>query len=136
MADKFLPPGLFAISAGLLCWGLLGLLEYVFPAISLGLQDNNFPAGLQFLHFFALVMTGAIFVIGYATRWSPTPFATITMYAVLATICFVETMDFGAFGGGTTGIMIMLAEFALYVGLSAYLLRSVAIRNRFSRHVE
>lgn len=129
--DKFLPKALLAVSAGLLCWGVLGLVEYVFPVMSLGLQNSGFPAGLQFLHFFALVLTGAIFVFGYLGRWPHTPHASITMYAVLATLCFVETIDFGAFGGGAAGVSIMLAEFALYIGLSTYLIRSPAIHQRF-----
>ncbi|MEO1104537.1 MAG: hypothetical protein AAFW98_12520, partial [Pseudomonadota bacterium] len=66
------------VSFGLLSWGLLGLLEYVFPASNLGLQDSNFPAGLQFIHFFALVLTGSTFVFGYLKRWPHTPHATIT----------------------------------------------------------
>jgi|GEM_PF-530973 len=130
--DRFLPKGLLVVSAGLLCWGLLGLFEYVFPALNLGLQNSNFPAGLQFIHFFALVLTGSIFVFGYQTQWPHTPYATITMYAVLAAICFIETIDFGAFGGGATGVMIMLMEFALYIGLSTYLLRSNAIHHHFN----
>ena len=129
--DKFLPKALLVVSAGLLCWGVLGMIEYVFPNLNLGLQNSGFPAGLQFLHFFALVLTGAIFVFGYLGRWPHTPHASITMYAVLATLCFVETIDFGAFGGGATGVTIMLAEFALYVGLATYLIRSPAIYRRF-----
>ncbi len=129
--DRFLPKVLLAISAVLLCWGLAGLLEYAVPTVNLGLQNSSFPGGLQFLHFFALVLTGAIFVFGYFRRWPHAPHATITMYAVLATLCFVETIDFGAFGGGTAGIAIMLVEFATYIGLSAYLLRSTAIRDHF-----
>lgn len=131
MLDRFLSYALLAVSFGLLCWGLLGLLEYAFPVLRLGLQNGNFPAGLQFLHFFALVLTGAIFSFGYLKRWLHTPYATITMYAVLATICFVETVDFGAFGGGVKGVMTMILEFTLYVALSAYLLRSAAIHGRF-----
>lgn len=131
MLDKYLPTALLVISAGLLCWGLLGLLEYAVPALKLGLQDANFPAGLQFLHFFALVLTGSIYCLGYLAKWPHTPFATITMYAVLATLCFVETIDFGAFGGGAMGVMIMIAEFSLYIALSIYLLNSIAIRDRF-----
>lgn len=131
--DRFLPKGLLVVSAGLLCWGGLGLLEYVFPAVTLGLQDSNFPPGLQFIHFFAIALTGSIFLFGYLKRWPATPHATITMYAVLATICFIETIDFGAFGGGATAVMIMTTEFALYVALSAYLLRSSAIRRHFDR---
>ncbi|WP_420406971.1 hypothetical protein [Hoeflea sp.] len=133
--DKFLPKALLAISAALLVWGILGLLEYVFPPLALGLQNESFPPGLQFLHFLALVLTGAIYVFGYLRRWPHTPHATITMYAVLATLCFVETIDFGAFGGGAAGIAIMLCEFALYIGLSAYLIRSPAIGHRFGNRM-
>ncbi len=129
--DKYLPIGLLLISAGLLFWGILGLLEYVFPAAGLGLQNEKFPSGLQFLHFFSVLLTGVIFVFGYLWRWPYTPYATITMYAVLATLCFVETIDFGAFGGGTTGLFIMVMEFVLYVGLSIYLLRSSTIHHHF-----
>ena len=88
------------------------------------------------MHFFAITLTGSIFLFGYLTRWPATPHATITMYAVLATICFIETMDFGAFGGGPRAVMIMLAEFGLYVALSTYLLRSGAIRHRFGHAVQ
>lgn len=129
--DKYLPIGLVIISAILLCWGVLGLLEYVIPATAFGLQNKNFPAGLQFLHFFAICLTGAIFLYGYFTRWRHTPSATVTMYAVLATLCFIETIDFAAFGGGTSGLALMTLEFAVYAGLSAYLLRSPVMQNRF-----
>lgn len=122
---------LLLLSLGLLLWGALGLLEYVFPALEFGLQNSQFPDGLQFLHFLAILLTGAIFVFGYLTRWPQTPYATITMYAVLATLCFVETTDFGAFGGGTRGILIMCMEFALYIGLATYLLRSSTVKDHF-----
>ncbi len=128
---KLLQPALLLVSAGLLCWGILGLFEYGFPAVEIGLQNSNFPHGLQFLHFLSILLTGAIFVFGYFTRWPHTPYATITMYAVLATLCFIETIDFGAFGGGTRGILIMCMEFALYVGLATYLLRSSTIKDHF-----
>ncbi|WP_169569324.1 hypothetical protein [Sneathiella limimaris] len=129
--DKFLPKFLLAVSAGLLCWGLLGLLEYAAPSLSLGLQNEKFPSGLQFLHFLGILLTGVIFLLGYLKRWPHTVYATITMYAVLATLCFVETIDFGAFGGGSTGVLIMLVEFSVYIGLSTYLLRSTAIKSHF-----
>ena len=128
---RLLPFGLVLISTGLLCWGFLGLLEYFIPSISLGLQNGEFPAGLQFLHFFAILITGVIFVFGYFTHWRHTPYATISMYMVLATLCFIETIDFGAFGGGTTALLIMTLEFTLYLVLSVYLLRSPTIHHRF-----
>lgn len=129
--DRLLPKFLLAFSAFLLLWGLLGLLEYFFQSLSLGLQNSSFPDGLQFAHFFAIMLTGAVFIFGYLGKWPHTPYVTITMYAVLATLCFVEVMDFGAFGGGTTGVLTMLLEYATYVGLSTYLLRSTAMRHHF-----
>ncbi|MEM7427683.1 MAG: hypothetical protein AAF441_16445, partial [Pseudomonadota bacterium] len=118
---KLFPYVLVLISIVLLGWGVLGLLEYILPTAAFGLQNANFPDGLQFLHFASILVTGAIFVGGYLARWSHTPFATVTMYAVLATICFIETVDFQAFGGGPLRFIPMVAEYITYIGLSAYL---------------
>lgn len=126
-----LPYLLLLISAVLIGWGVLGLLEYFFPSVVLGLQNENFPAGLQFLHFFSILVTGAIFIVGYFTRWRHTPFATVVMYAVLATLCFIETVDFEAFGGGPTRFIPMVIEYIAYLGFSAYLLRSSTMRRHF-----
>lgn len=129
--EDLLPFGLLLVSAALAVWGALGLLEYFFPAVALGLQDGRFPGRLQFLHFFALLVTGTVFAVGYLRRWRAAPFATVVMYAVLATLCFIETVDFGAFGGGPLRFVPMVVEYALYVALSAYLLRSTAMRDHF-----
>lgn len=126
-----MPRGLLLVSAGLAVWGVLGLVEYFVPAVDLGLQNNQFPAGLQFLHFFALLMTGAVFCAGYLLRWRGTPVGTVVMYAVLATLCFIETVDFGAFGGGPLRFVPMALEYAVYLALSAYLLRSQTMRDFF-----
>ena len=129
---RFMPQLLLLISSALVAWGVLGLVEYGFPEVSLGLQHPNFPAGTQFLHFFAILVTGLVFLMGYYLRWSGTPFVTVTMYAVLATLCFVETVDFGAFGGGARRFIPVAMEYCLYVALSVYLLRSPAMHQRFS----
>ena len=129
---KPFPYLLILLHAVLLGWGLLGLVEYVVPAASLGLQNARFPAGTQFLHFAAIILTGGIFLGGYVGRWRHTPFATVVMYAVLATLCFVETVDFGAFGGGASRFVIMSVEYVLYVVLAVYLLRSATMRQRFA----
>jgi hypothetical protein len=116
---------------GLIVWGVLGFIEYFVPAAAFGLQDSNFPAGVQFLHWLLISSTGIIFVFGYLTRWTYTPFVTIVMYATLATLCFVETVDFNAFGGGDRRFFIMGVEYVLYIILAAYLLRSEQVRLRF-----
>lgn len=131
-AGQHFPIVILLISALLATWGALGLLEYAIPGIKLGLQNANFPAGLQFLHFAGILATGAVFIGGYVTRWPGTPFGTIIMYAVLATLCFVETTDFDAFGTGPTRFIPMIIEYMAYVGLSAYLLRSTTMKERFA----
>lgn len=118
----------------LLIWGIFGFIEYFIPSVAFGLQDSNFPAGVQFLHWFLISSTGMIFITGYLKRWKHTVFATIILYATLATLCFVETVDFNAFGGGDRRFIIMAAEYILYVTLSTYLLRSNQVKMRF--HVE
>ncbi len=128
---NLMPYLLLLISAVLTVWGFFGLIEYFVPGIALGLQNKNFPAGLQFLHFFSILVTGLVFIVGYLKRWSYTPVATIGLYAVLATLCFVETVDFEAFGGGTTRFIPMTIEYIVYVGLSVYLLRSSSMQERF-----
>lgn len=123
---------LVLVKAALLVWGALGLVEYLAPSLAVGLQNPNFPPGTQLLHWILILLTGLIFLLGFALRWTYTPFATITMYATLATLCFVETVDFQAFGGGVTRYYVMSAEYLLYLALSAYLLRSTQIQARFS----
>jgi hypothetical protein len=124
---------LLVVSAVLAAWGALGLAEYAFPQLAFGLQNPDFPAGMQFLHFFSILVSGVVFLAGYVVRWAATPFVTVTLYAVLATLCFVETVDFGAFGGGPTRFVPMLIEYAVYVALGIYLLTSPAARRRFPR---
>lgn len=124
---------LLVIKVGLLVWGVLGFIEYFVPTAALGLQDSNFPQGVQFLHWLLISSTGLIFVFGYLRRWTYTPFVTIVMYATLATLCFVETVDFNAFGGGDRRFFVMGMEYVLYISLAAYLLRSEQVRLRFQR---
>lgn len=125
---------LFTVKCLLLVWGFLGFIEYLAPSVSFGLQDTNFPAGVQLLHWLLLLLTGSVFIVGFLRRWSYTPFATIIMYATLATLCFVETVDFNAFGGGPKRFFIMAAEYVLYIVLSTYLLRSSQVKLRFENH--
>lgn len=128
---QLFPLILVLVHALLFIWGVLGLVEYFFSAIPLGLQNAAFPAGVQFLHFASIFVTGLIFLFGYNTRWRHTPFAMVVMYAVLATLCFVETVDFGAFGKGLLRFVPMTLEFVTYIALSAYLLGATTMRERF-----
>lgn len=90
----------------------------------------------QFLHFASILATGVVFLGGCSTRWRHLPFAMVAMYAVLAMICFIETVDFGAFGGGTTRFVPMTIEYVTYIGLSTFLLRGRADRDHFVRGLD
>jgi hypothetical protein len=127
---------LLTVKGMLLFWGVLGFVEYFVPTAKFGLQDSNFPAGVQFLHWLLISSTGIIFIFGYLKRWRHTVFVTITLYATLATLCFVETVDFNAFGGGDRRFFIMAVEYMLYIILSTYLFRSTQIRLRFQSDVQ
>lgn len=133
MLRKLFPYVLVLLSVVLIVWATLGFVEYFQPTLAFGLQDANFPRGTQFLHWLLILVTGALFVTGFLLRWKHTPFATIVMYATLATLCFVETVDFQAFGGGPYRFIAMATEFAGYIAFSIYLLRSKEIQQRFGR---
>jgi hypothetical protein len=130
--SRYAPWLLVVLKVALVVWGGLGLVEYLVPSVAFGLQNANFPAGTQLLHWILILLTGLVFLLGFAMRWKQTPFAMITMYATLATLCFVETVDFQAFGGSVARYYAMSAEYLLYIVLSAYLLRSSRIQSRFS----
>lgn len=131
---KFFPYVLILIFTALTCWGTLGLVEYFFPTVKLSLQNQKFPPGLQFIHFATILGTGVLFLVGYCIRWPHTPFALITMFAVLASLCFVETVDFQAFGGGTRRFFVMGMKYVMYLGLSTYFLRSAWAHKHFALH--
>jgi hypothetical protein len=96
-------------------------------------SERGVSARSAFLHFLSILVTGAVFIVGYLARWRHTPFAIVVMYAVLATLCFVETVDFEAFGGGATRFIPMTIEYIAYIGFSTYLFRSSEMRRRFQR---
>ncbi|TNE51810.1 MAG: hypothetical protein EP343_02815 [Deltaproteobacteria bacterium] len=129
---KWFPYALLLLFTALTAWGLLGMVEYFVPTVKLGLQNAKFPTGLQFLHFASILAAGTVFLVGYVVRWRHTPFAMVLLFAVMATLCFVETVDFMAFGGGNTRFLVMSLEYVMYLGLSFYFLRSSAMNQRFS----
>ncbi len=115
-------------------WGLLGLLEYLFGfAPLMPLQNPNFPPGTQLIHWIVILASGSVYLIGYITRWKHTPFAMVVMFAMLTTLCAVETFDFmtrpdryGAYA----------REVTYYVLMSVFLLRSKRMHAHFRRDDE
>ena len=115
----------------MLIWGSLGFLEYLTGITPLvPLQNPTFLRGTQFIHWLLISTSGAIYLIGYFVRWKHTPFAMVVIYAMLATLCAVETFDFmtnpGRYGS-------FISECIAYVGISLYLFRSQRMRSHFGR---
>jgi hypothetical protein len=112
-------------------WGGLGFLEYFTGMTPLvPLQNPTFPRGTQFIHWLLISASGTIYLAGYFTRWKHTPFAMVVIYAMLATLCAVETFDFmtkpGRYGS-------FIRECIGYVGISIYLFRSQRMRTHFGQ---
>lgn len=119
------------IAAGMFMtgWGFFGFLEYFSgPAPIVPLQNPAFPAGTQFLHWLAILSSGLVFLIGYFSKWRHTPHAMVVAYAVLATLCFVETFDFMT---NANRYSAMVFEYAAYAAISIYLFRSQRMRSHF-----
>jgi hypothetical protein len=120
---------LVVVHLGLAVWSLIGLAEFVLPAVPWRRIANPLFSPAVLLAQWLLVLgTAAIFVGGYARRWRYTPLAVGVGYGLMASLCVYQTffiliheMRFVPLG----------AEFAAYVSILALLHRSPA-RERFS----
>lgn len=121
--------GIIPIATALLIWGVLGMFEYVtdIPVV-VPLQHPAYPAGLQFLQWILLIIFGASFLIGYATRWPHTSLAVIVTFEMLAAMCFIQTFDFLT---SDFRYVAFVLECLAYVTIATYLLRSKRMRLRF-----
>jgi len=121
---------IIAIAAFLLAWGVLGMAEYVTQAaLVIPLQNPAFPPGIQFLQWVLLIAFGTVFLVGYAARWRHTPFAVSVIFAMLATMCFVQTFDFLTNDSRYIGLVL---ECIAYLAIATFLFRSERMRLRFS----
>lgn len=113
----------------MLAWGVLGFVEfftgYYWP---LPLQNNNFPQGTQFLHWLLISACGAIYLGGYTLRWRHTPFAMTVVFAMLAAMCFIQTVDFMTRPDRYVAYAI---ECSLYILLARFLFRARIMQARF-----
>ena len=115
----------------MLPWGILGFLEYFTGVAPLApLQNPTFPRGTQFIHWLLISASGGIYLAGYFTKWKHTPFAMVVIYAMLATLCAVETFDFMT-NQGRHGSFVQ--ECVGYIVISVYLFRSQRMRTHFGR---
>jgi len=120
---------LIAIGIFMTAWGFLGFMEYLFRfAPVMPLQNATFPSGTQFMHWLAILTSGIVFLVGYFTKWEYTPHAMVVIYAVMATLCFVQTFDFMTNEGRYRA---MVLEYVAYIGISIYLFKSARMQEHF-----
>lgn len=121
---------LVAWSAIMLVWGLAGFFEYftgITPVIKL--QNSAYPAGLQFVHWFLISLTGGTFLIGYLTHWSWTPFAMILLFSNLTVMCTIQTFDFMS---DQWSLNAYIGELIFYLATSLFLIYSAVSKSHFS----
>ena len=112
-------------------WGVLGFIEYFSGyAPLMPLQNQNFPAGTQFIHWVLITASGLTYLFGYWVRWQYTPSAMVVLFACLITMCFIQTFDFMTRPDRYTAFA---REAFYYVLISVYLFRSSRMRAHFQR---
>lgn len=123
---------LLVLSAiGMTTWGLAGFTEYLFGiTVVIPLQNENFPAGTQFIHWLLITLSGTVFLFGYFCRWKYTPNAKLVIYACLATMCFIQTFDFMT---REDRYISYVVEVTNYIVVTVYLFKSRLMQERFGR---
>ena len=123
---------LIVLSAvGMTIWGVAGFIEYLSGiTVVIPLQNENFPAGTQFIHWFLITLSGTVFLFGYFSRWHYTPNALMVIYACLATMCFIQTFDFMTREDRYSSYA---KEVVIYIVVTIYLFKSKLMQERFKK---
>lgn len=121
---------LLLIHTCLFVWAIVGFAEWFLPSVPWRAVSNpDFPRWVLFIHWSAILAGGAIFLIGYMTRWPHTPTAMAVAYGMMAVVCAIETFGFMT---NPNKYIAMLAEYITYAGLTATYFYVPFIRDRFT----
>lgn len=127
---RSLPPVLVLVHVALLLWAVVGLAEWLSPAVPWPRLSNVlFPRWLLLLHWTAVLLAAAIFLGGYAARWRFTPKAMIPAYALMAAVCVIETFWFLQH---PLRFVAMALEFSAYIVIPIALHRVAGLAAHFS----
>lgn len=119
---------LVIVHLGLAVWSLVGLVEFVLPAVPWPRIANPlFPPAVLLGQWLLVLGTATIFVGGYVRRWRHMPLAVGVGYALMASLCAYQTFFILMH---EIRFVAMAAEFATYIAILAFLCRSPA-RARF-----
>lgn len=129
MTAQLVGKALFFVHSVLALWGFAGLVEWLAPRVPWPTLTNpDLTRPILLVHWLAMIGAGLAFVAGYATAWPRTPYVMIGAYAVLATICAVETFGYLT---SERRFVAMAAEYTAYVTILALLFRLEGLRAHF-----
>jgi hypothetical protein len=121
---------LLVVHAGLILWAGVGLAEWFLSTVPWQRVANPlFPPAMLLAQWLSILGTSGIFLAGYLLRWPGTPTAVTLGYAVMASICAVQTFGYLVHA---SRFVDMGLEYATYVVIALYLFRSALARERFA----
>lgn len=107
-------------------WAAVGLVEWFWATAPWPRITNPlFPRGILLMQWGLSLTAAALFLGGFALRWSRTPTALAVVYTAMALLCAVETFTYMH---GTSRFVAMAAEYMAYASIVVVLHRSEYFR--------
>ena len=106
---------LFILHGGLFVWSLGGFLEWILPTVPWEpFSNREFPRWLLLIHWLSVLFASAGFLVGVLTRWHFTPRWMTLGYALMATVCAIETFGYMTI---PNKYFAMAGEYAAYIAI-------------------
>jgi len=129
-ADRAILVLLLVVHAGLLAWALVGMAEWLLPAVPWpSLSNPLFSREMLLAQWLAIGAAACVFLLGWLLRWRLLPQAIMACYAVMAVICAIQTFTILEHDFRYIGIVL---EYAVYIAIVIYLYRSPLVRRRLA----
>jgi hypothetical protein len=111
-------------------WAVVGLAEMVFAEVPWPRVSNElFPAPVLLAQWLSILVASFLYIAGYLRRWRYTPHAVAVAYAIMATVCAVETFGYMI---SDTRFLAMALEYLAYALILLFLFKAPAMRQRFA----
>lgn len=103
-------------------WALVGFAEW-FSASTPWPRVSNplFPRDILFIHWTLILAAALVFLGGHALAWQHTPAAMACVYAAMAALCAVQTLQYLE---SDLRFVAMGAEYLAYAGILLFLFRA------------
>lgn len=125
---------LLAVHALLVVIGIGGLIEWVVEDPPWARFSNpELPRWMLLLQWLLMLGAGVFFIAGYTMRWRPLPWAMAAIYAVMASVCAVQTFIMLT---NEDRFIDMGIEYAEYAVILLILFFAPFMRRRFGRDHE